>query len=70
MSKYKFKLKGKDEHFETYEKGDKSYITLALIQCACEMSIKHNVSKKEFIDKCKCTYDLIKTFLYESDGEK
>lgn len=59
MNKYKFILNGKGEQFTTKSKGDLNYIVSGIMQYVCEKSIDNNMSKKEFVDNCKKTYEII-----------
>lgn len=59
MNKYKFVLKGKDENISIRTKGDINYIISAIMQFTCEVSITNDISKKEFLERCKESYELV-----------
>lgn len=67
--KYKFILKGKDENFKTKEKGDLQLIISSIMQYVCETSIYCNMTKKQFLDSCKNSYELVLKEINESEKE-
>ena len=59
MSKYKFILKGEDMVFKTKVKGDLDLIISSIMQYVCETMIYNDMTKKEFLEKCKTSYETI-----------
>ena len=59
MCKYKFILKGEDMVFKTKVKGDLDLIISSIMQYVCETMIYNDMTKKEFLEKCKLSYETI-----------
>lgn len=59
MNKYKMVLKGKDNNFAVNTKGDINYIISSIMQFICEVMIENDITKKEFTENCKKTYELV-----------
>ena len=65
MNKYKFVLKGKDDNFSTEIKGDIDHIISATMQFVCEVITDCGVTKKEFLEGCKNTYENVMKYKNE-----
>ena len=65
MNKYKIVLKGKDNNFTVNTKGNINYIVSSIMQFACEVAIDNDITKKEFTESCKKTYELVMKLINE-----
>lgn len=69
MNKFKFVLKGENDMYSTNLKGDINTIIASLMQYICEITIDVGITKKEFLERCKKTYELTLKMLNESEEE-
>lgn len=59
MNKYKITLKGNDEGFSVDTKGELNYIIASMMQFICEVSIANDITKKDFLNSCKESYEVV-----------
>jgi len=69
MNKYKITIKGNEDGFKVDTKGDINYIIASIMQFACEVTIENEITKKEFLERCKNTYELVMKLINESEDD-
>ncbi len=68
MNKYKMVIKGDSESFKFKSIGeDYGLMSATLAQILCETAIISHVSKKEFVEQMKKTYDIVLKLIEEGD---
>lgn len=57
-NKYKVIIKGDEFNFSVKTKGNINSIVVAMMETVCDIVRENGVSKKDFVEKCKRTYEL------------
>lgn len=65
MDKYKFVLKGKGEKMTIDSKGNINLIIAGIMQFVCDISIANDITKKQFLEQCKESYEIVMKMMSE-----
>ncbi len=60
MNKFKVTIKGNEDGFNIKTKGDDVLIIASMMEYICDCALCSGFSKKDFIERCKHTYDVCK----------